>query len=130
MSLTLLLNAELYDPEPRGRAHLLLGGGRVLWVGRDVPVVGVPVAEQDLEGRPVIPGLIDCHVHLTGGGGEAGPETRVPPLALSRMTTGGVTTAVGVLFAVIRLWARHLAAPVMTHTATNSFAYVAALIVS
>ena len=29
--------------------------------------------------------------------GEAGPETRVPPVALSRMTSGGVTTAIGVL---------------------------------
>ena len=95
--LTLLLNAELYDPEPRGRSHLLVGGERVLWVGQDLPAVGLPVEEHDLQGRRVIPGLIDCHVHLTGGGGEAGPETRVPPLALTRMTTGGVTTAVGVL---------------------------------
>jgi beta-aspartyl-dipeptidase (metallo-type) len=55
------------------------------------------VEEHDLGRRRVIPGLIDCHVHLTGGGGEAGPETRVPPVALSRMTTGGVTTAIGVL---------------------------------
>jgi beta-aspartyl-dipeptidase (metallo-type) len=97
MSLTLLRNAELYDPSPRGRAHLLVGGGRILWVGREVPTVGLPVEEHDLRGRRVVPGLIDCHVHLTGGGGEAGPETRVPPLPLSRMTTGGVTTAVGVL---------------------------------
>lgn len=97
MSLTLLLNAELYDPKPRGRTHLLVGGDRVLWVGREVPAVGLPVEEHDLGGRRVIPGLIDCHVHLTGGGGEAGPETRVPPVGLSRMTTGGVTTAVGVL---------------------------------
>ena len=97
MSLTLLLNAELYDPEPRGRVHLLVGGERVLWVGRDVPALGVPVEECDAAGRRVIPGLIDCHVHLTGGGGEAGPDTRVPPVPLSRMTTGGVTTAIGVL---------------------------------
>jgi beta-aspartyl-dipeptidase (metallo-type) len=34
---------------------------------------------------------------LTGGGGEAGPHTRVPPVAISRLTRGGVTTAVGVL---------------------------------
>jgi beta-aspartyl-dipeptidase (metallo-type) len=97
MSLTLLLNAELYDPEPRGRVHVLVGGERLLWVGQEVPAVGVPVEEHDLGGRRVIPGLIDCHVHLTGGGGEAGPEARVPPVGLSRMTTGGVTTAVGVL---------------------------------
>ncbi len=97
--ITLLRNAELYDPAPRGRRHLLVGGELVLWVGREVPALdgALEVAEVDLGGRRVIPGLIDGHVHLTGGGGEAGPETRVPPVELSRLTLGGVTTAVGVL---------------------------------
>jgi len=97
--LTLLRNAELYDPEPRGLRHLLVAGERVLWAGKDVPALdrSLQVEEADLGGRRVIPGLIDGHVHLTGGGGEAGPETRVPPVALSRLTLGGVTTAVGVL---------------------------------
>lgn len=45
----------------------------------------------------MIPGLIDCHVHLTGGGGEAGMHSRVPPLGLSQLTGGGVTTAIGLL---------------------------------
>ena len=95
----LLRNAELYDPEPRGRAHLLVAGERVVWVGTEVPALpaSLGVNEHDLEGRPVLPGLIDGHVHLTGGGGEAGPNTRVPPLGLSRMTSGGVTTVVGLL---------------------------------
>jgi beta-aspartyl-dipeptidase (metallo-type) len=95
----LLQNADLYDPEPKGRAHLLIAGETILWIGTEVPVLprSLGVTEHDLEGRRVIPGLIDGHVHLTGGGGEAGPETRVPPLALSRLTAGGVTTAVGVL---------------------------------
>jgi beta-aspartyl-dipeptidase (metallo-type) len=95
----LLRNAELYDPEPRGRAHLLVAGERVIWVGTNVPALpaSLGVVEHDLEGRRVIPGLIDGHVHLTGGGGEAGPNTRVPPLGLSRLTSGGVTTVVGLL---------------------------------
>jgi beta-aspartyl-dipeptidase (metallo-type) len=97
--ITLLRNAELYDPAPCGRRHLVVGGEQVLWTGRDVPALdhALDVQELDLGGRRVIPGLIDGHVHLTGGGGEAGPETRVPPVALSRLTLGGVTTAVGVL---------------------------------
>jgi beta-aspartyl-dipeptidase (metallo-type) len=97
--LTLLRNVELYDPEPRGRRQLLVAGERVLWSGKDVPALdrSLQVEETDLGGRRVVPGLIDGHVHLTGGGGEAGPETRVPPVALSRLTLGGVTTAVGVL---------------------------------
>jgi len=95
----LLLNAELYDPEPRGRTHLLVAGETIVWTGTDAPALprGLNAREHDLDGRRVIPGLIDGHVHLTGGGGEAGPHTRVPPLALSRLTAGGVTTAIGVL---------------------------------
>src|SRR3954463_16209296 len=95
----LLRNAELYDPESRGRAHLLIAGESLVWVGTEVPALprSLGITERDLDGRRVIPGLIDSHVHLTGGGGEAGPETRVPPIMLSRLTAGGVTTAIGVL---------------------------------
>ncbi|HET6577486.1 MAG TPA: beta-aspartyl-peptidase [Gemmatimonadales bacterium] len=98
-AILLLRNAELYDPAPRGRSHLLVAGERLVWVGRDVPALdpALEVEEVDLGGRRVIPGLVDGHVHLTGGGGEAGPETRVPPVALSGLTLSGVTTAVGVL---------------------------------
>ncbi len=98
-AIELLLNAELFDPEPRGRRHMVVAGERLLWVGADVPSLdrSLGVAERDLGGRRVIPGLIDGHVHLTGGGGEAGPHTRVPPVTLSGLTAGGVTTAVGVL---------------------------------
>jgi beta-aspartyl-dipeptidase (metallo-type) len=51
----------------------------------------------DAAGRCTIPGLIDTHVHVTGGGGEAGFSTRVPPVPLSKFTTAGVTTVVGLL---------------------------------
>ncbi len=96
--LSLLINADLYDPAPRGRAHLLVAGETIVWIGAEKPALPRGFArEWDLEGRRVVPGLIDGHVHLTGGGGEAGPHTRVPPVALSRLTRGGVTTAVGVL---------------------------------
>ncbi len=97
--LTLLKNVEIYAPEPRDARHLLVGAGKVLWMGRDLPALpaSLGVAERDFGGRRVIPGLVDGHVHLTGGGGESGPESRVPPVPLSRFTLGGVTTVVGVL---------------------------------
>src|SRR5215213_10312363 len=94
----LLRNADLYDPQPKGRVSLLIGGERILWIGDELELpANLGVTGRNLEGRRVIPGLIDCHVHLTGGGGEAGMHTRVPPLQLSRLTGGGVTTAVGLL---------------------------------
>jgi beta-aspartyl-dipeptidase (metallo-type) len=97
--ITLLSNCELYDPAPRGRAHLLVAGETIVWVGAVRPALPAALGmdEVDCQGRRVIPGLIDGHMHLTGGGGEAGPHTRVPPVGLSRITAGGVTTAVGVL---------------------------------
>lgn len=39
-----------------------------------------------------------------------------------------VTTIGGVLFAVLRTWSRSVVAPILAHTATNSFAYAAALV--
>jgi beta-aspartyl-dipeptidase (metallo-type) len=97
--LHLLHNAELFAPEPLGRQHLLVAGERIVWIGDSIPKLdrALAVEECDLSGLRVIPGLIDCHVHLTGGGGEAGYSTRVPPLALSRFTMSGVTTVIGVL---------------------------------
>lgn len=96
--LQLLRNAQVYAPEPLGVRDLLVAGGRVAWIGEGAdlpPALGA--TERDLEGRRVIPGLVDCHVHLTGGGGEAGHGTSVPPLPIERFTTGGVTSVVGLL---------------------------------
>jgi len=97
--LLLLTNADLFDPEPRGRCQLLLGGGRVLWIApADAPAPqGLPFEVEDLGGRRLMPGLIDGHVHVTGGGGEAGFASRVPALPLSRYTRSGVTSVVGLL---------------------------------
>ena len=40
----------------------------------------------------------------------------------------GLTTVAGFLFGGLRLWSKSALAPILAHTATNSFAYVAALI--
>ena len=101
MTLVLIRNASLYVPEPLGTQHLLIGGGRILWIGKEALDLPVPLRAVsriiDAAGRTTIPGLIDGHVHVTGGGGEAGFRTRVPPLPLSRFTGAGITTVVGLL---------------------------------
>ena len=97
--LTLLTNARVYAPQPLGPRHLLVAGGRIVWMGEELPELPPALGANvhDAGGRRVIPGLIDAHVHLTGGGGEAGARTKVPPLPLSRFTRGGITTVVALL---------------------------------
>ena len=99
----LLRHADVYAPRPLGPQSLLIGGGCILWMGpgKDLPslppALGGITNEVDLDGLRLIPGLVDGHVHVTGGGGEAGFKTRVPPVPLSRFSLAGVTTVVGLL---------------------------------
>jgi beta-aspartyl-dipeptidase (metallo-type) len=97
--LTLVTNARVYAPEPLGIQQLLIAGGRIVWIGDTEPALpaSLGAVRVDAGGQRLIPGLIDAHVHLTGGGGEAGPQTKVPPLPLSRFTRGGVTSVVALL---------------------------------
>lgn len=97
--LILIRNADVYAPHPLGIRHLLVGGGKILAICEskiDLPST-LDVVDIDLEGRRLIPGLIDGRVHVTGGGGEPGFATRVPSLPLSAYTRTGVTSVIGLL---------------------------------
>lgn len=98
-SFVLLKNADLFAPEALGLGHLLVCGERVAWIGNELPDLPASLGVQvhDLDGKRLVPGFIDCHAHLTGGGGEAGYQTRVPAPALSHYTTAGITSVVGLL---------------------------------
>ncbi len=102
MTLTLLRNAELHAPASLGRRDLLLAGGRIAAISEPGAVLEplpaeLDVDEYDCAGKLVIPGLIDAHVHVTGGGGEGGFCSRVPPLTVTELSRAGVTSVVGVL---------------------------------
>ncbi|MEL7312996.1 MAG: beta-aspartyl-peptidase [Pseudomonadota bacterium] len=95
----LIKNAQIYAPEPLGLGHVLIAGGRIAYVGQDLPEIGSSLLASsiDAQGAALIPGLIDIHSHLTGGGGEAGFATQVPPVPLTNFTKAGVTSVVGLL---------------------------------
>jgi beta-aspartyl-dipeptidase (metallo-type) len=96
--LKLLTNARVFAPEELGLRHVLVGAGRIIAVSDDrSQLAGNGVTEFDLDGRRLVPGFIDGHAHVTGGGGESGFASRVPPVPLGRFTTAGVTSVVGVL---------------------------------
>jgi len=96
--LKLLTNARVFAPEDLGVRHLLIGGGRILAVSENKRELSASAAtEFDLQGQRLLPGFIDGHAHVTGGGGEAGLKTRVPPVMPGQFTTAGVTSVIGVL---------------------------------
>jgi beta-aspartyl-dipeptidase (metallo-type) len=134
----LLKNVDLYAPAPAGRTDVLMGGGRVLRVGPGASIPDAYGETVDASGLVAVPGLVDAHVHVTGGGGEGGYATRTPELLLSDAVRGGVTTVVGCLgtdgvtrhpaslLAKVRgleeegisafMWTGHYAVPVQTLT--------------
>jgi len=96
--LTLLKNADLYAPEALGVGDVLIAGDRIASVGPELPIPeGFPIEVIDCTGQTIIPGLVDCHAHLSGGGGEGGAHTRVAPMVAEDFFSAGVTTAVGLL---------------------------------
>lgn len=95
---TLLRNATVLAPENLGKQDILLAGRVVAAIGKELSAPqGYDCEIVDLSGCTLLPGLIDSHVHLIGGGGEGGYATRTPEIQLSKVTTSGVTTVVGCL---------------------------------
>lgn len=97
--LTLIKNGEVYSPDYVGKKDILLVHDKIGFVEDtiDVPEGFVDITVIDAGGHKVVPGFIDSHVHIMGGGGEGSYKTRTPELQLSDATTAGITTLVGVI---------------------------------
>lgn len=94
----LIRNIHVYTPEDTGIKDVLLAGDKIIKIADNLPEVreyGVTVI--DGTGKYLVPGFIDAHVHILGGGGEGGPSTRTPEIRLTDITAAGVTTVCGLL---------------------------------
>ncbi|MBM3310356.1 MAG: beta-aspartyl-peptidase [Candidatus Aminicenantes bacterium] len=89
----------LFSPESRGPKDILVAGGRVEAVAEPGTVAGRGFQVEDLDARglTILPGFIDPHVHILGGGGEGGPATRAPEIRIEDIVRSGVTTLIGCL---------------------------------
>ena len=95
----LIKNADVFAPQHIGKHDILLEGEKIRKIAPEIHgCEGLAEVEVfDLKGARVAPGYIDLHVHITGGGGEQGPASRVPEIPLTQLTKNGVTTVVGLL---------------------------------
>ena len=97
--LTLIKNGEVYAPDFLGKKDILLTHDKIGFIKDEIIIPNgfVDVKVIDANGMKVVPGFIDAHVHITGGGGEGIFKTRTPEIQLSDATTSGITTLVGVI---------------------------------
>lgn len=94
----LIKQAEVYSPAYLGVKDILVAGKKIIAIEDNItPPQGVECKIIDAKGRKIVPGFIDCHVHIAGAGGEGGAATRTPELQLSQLLDGGVTTVIGCL---------------------------------
>ena len=95
---TIIRNAKVYQPEYAGRKDILILNGKIAAVGENLTAdFGgcIEVREIQGEGMAAVPGFIDSHEHILGGGGEGGFHTRTPEASLKDLIMNGITTVVG-----------------------------------
>lgn len=98
--ISLIKKAEVYEPEHLGTRDVLLVGDKIGAIEDNISidlVSEMKVTEIDGKDQILVPGFIDSHVHILGGGGEGSYKTRTPEIMLTDITKGGVTTVVGCL---------------------------------
>lgn len=98
--ITLIRNVDVYKPEHIGKKDILIIGIKIAAIEENISIELNGLAEFneiDGSGKIAVPGFIDSHVHILGGGGEGGFTTRTPEVKLSTLTKAGVTTVIGCL---------------------------------
>ncbi|SNS67290.1 isoaspartyl dipeptidase. Metallo peptidase. MEROPS family M38 [Anaerovirgula multivorans] len=93
----LVKNIEIYDPGYIGIKDILISGNKIALIDDHIEVFNDKIQIIDGSGKKLIPGFIDQHVHITGGGGEGSFKTRAPEITLSKLIEAGITTVVGLL---------------------------------
>ena len=94
----LIRNADVFEPGALGMRDVLVCAERVVAIEPSIEAPRQVACEVvDAGGRALVPGLVDAHVHVGGGGGESGFASRVPARVLPDLTRAGVTSVVGLL---------------------------------
>lgn len=97
--LTLIQEGMVYAPDSLGEKDIMILGSKIGAITEPgkIKIEGMDVQVIKASNKIVIPGFIDSHVHILGGGGEGGPATRAPEITVEDIVSSGVTTVIGCL---------------------------------
>ncbi|MEK4029049.1 beta-aspartyl-peptidase [Pseudobacillus sp. FSL P4-0506] len=95
--LKVIKQTNVYSPEYAGEKDVLIAGDKIIKIDDDIIISGIDVEIINGKHTICIPGLIDRHVHITGGGGEGGFSSSTPEVQLGSLIRNGISTVVGLL---------------------------------
>lgn len=95
--LRLLENVRVFRDGAWKNSEILMAGGQIERIADHIQCGYDGLDRFDGRGAWALPGFLDQHVHITGGGGEGGFSNEVPPLRTRDLICAGTTTVVGML---------------------------------
>jgi beta-aspartyl-dipeptidase (metallo-type) len=104
LDMVLIKNAVIYSPELIEARNVVVAGGKIVGLLTDEAAAPFEALLKNMNGHIVdakgdfvVPGIVDIHLHLCGGGGEMGFASQTEPAKLHDLFDAGLTTVVGVL---------------------------------
>ncbi len=93
----LIKNTQLISSEKGALSDILIVGEKIAAIGTDIKTGNLSVETIDMQGAIGSPGLIDIHVHTSGGGGQTGFYSLAPEVRVEDLIKCGTTSVVGLL---------------------------------
>lgn len=92
----IIRNAHIYAPKNLGIQDVLICDNKIIEVNKDI---NFPYEHEEIDAtnKYLVPGFIDQHVHIIGGGGENGFASLIRELQVKDCVQYGVTSVVGLL---------------------------------
>lgn len=95
---TVIKGAHVFAPSFIGQKDVWIAFDRIAAIDDDLSDrIGSDTIMIDGTGKLLVPGFIDQHVHIAGGGGEGGFATRIQEIDVADLIKTGITTVVGLL---------------------------------